>query len=46
MASQYQTYVERASSLILLGTVASASSVTALLWVIADGRVPYRLFGG
>ena len=46
MASQYQTYVERASSLILLGTVASVVSVTALLWVIADGRVPYRLFGG
>ena len=46
MASQYQTYVERASSIILLGTIASVATVTALLYVIADGRVPYRLFGG
>ena len=46
MASQYQTYVERASSLILLGTMASVVSVTALLYVIANDVVPYRLFGG
>jgi predicted permease len=34
MASQYQTYVERASSTILVGTVASVVTVTELLALI------------
>ena len=44
MASQYQVYVERASSTILIGTLASVATVTALLYAIASGAVPYRLF--
>ncbi|MBK9083057.1 MAG: AEC family transporter [Rhizobiales bacterium] len=44
MASQYQVYVERASSTILIGTLVSVATVTALLYAIASGAVPYRLF--
>ncbi len=44
MASQYKTYVERASALILLGTMASVVTVTGLLFMIAFGGVPYNLF--
>lgn len=44
MASQYKVYVERASALILLGTMASVVTVTGLLFLIAVGGVPYRLF--
>lgn len=44
MANQYRCYVERASSTILLGTLASIVTLTALLYAIASGAVPYRLF--
>ena len=44
MASQYQVYVERASGLILIGTMASVVTVTGLLFLIAFGGVPYNLF--
>jgi malonate transporter len=44
MASQYKVYVERASGLILLGTIASVVTVTGLLFMIGLGGVPYRLF--
>ncbi len=44
MASQYQVYVERASGLILVGTIASVFTVTGLLFLIAFGAVPYNLF--
>ena len=44
MANQYHVYVERASSCILLGTIASVISVTALLYAISSGMMPYRLF--
>lgn len=44
MANQYRAYVERASSTILIGTLASVVTVTALLYAIASGAVPYRLF--
>ena len=38
MASQYQVYVERASSAILFGTLASVVTLTALLWIVThDG---------
>ncbi|RXF75093.1 AEC family transporter [Hansschlegelia zhihuaiae] len=37
MASQYGVYVERASSVILVGTIASFVTVTALLAVIVGG---------
>jgi malonate transporter and related proteins len=44
MASQYNTYVERASGLILLGTMASVLTLTTILFLIASGGAPYRLF--
>ncbi len=44
LANQYQVYVERASSIILTGTLASVATVTALLYAIATNAVPYRLF--
>lgn len=45
MASQYNVYVERASSLIMAGTIFSVFTVTGLLYLIAVGGVPYNLFG-
>ena len=44
MATQYRTYVERASGLVLAGTIGSVLTVTALLYAIAVGNVPYNLF--
>jgi hypothetical protein len=44
MASQYQVYVERASSTILVGTLCSVLTVTGVLYAIGSGLVPYRLF--
>jgi hypothetical protein len=44
MANQYRAYVERASATILIGTLCSVVTVTALLYLIASGQVPYRLF--
>jgi predicted permease len=38
MASQYGAYVERASSAILVGTVASVFTVTGLIALIVSGR--------
>ena len=43
MATQYGVYVERASSIVLFGTVASVVTVTALLYLISQGLVPYDL---
>ena len=44
LANQYQAYVERASTAILVGVVVSAGTVTLLLWLIAENRLPTRLF--
>jgi predicted permease len=44
MANQYHVYVERASGLILIGTMCSVVTVTGLLFLIAFGTVPYNLF--
>jgi predicted permease len=44
LANQYQAYVERASTAILVGTAVSAATVTLLLWLIAEQRLPVRLF--
>ena len=44
MASQYRTYVERASSAILIGTLASVVTVTTLLWLISNELLPVTLF--
>lgn len=40
MARQYETYVDRASSGVLVGTLASIFTVTGLLWLIAENRLP------
>lgn len=40
MARQYETYVERASSGVLVGTLISILTVTGLLWLIAENRLP------
>jgi malonate transporter len=44
IANQYRTYVERASTAILLGTVLSVLTVTGLLVLIAEDRIPHALF--
>lgn len=40
MASQYKVYVERASSVIMAGTVLSVLTVTALLYALTGGLAP------
>ena len=44
MALQYRVYVERASSAILVGTLASVVTVTGLLWLISNEILPVSLF--
>lgn len=46
MASQYRTYVDRASSAILIGTLASVATVTLLLWLITGDMLPLSLLAG
>ncbi|MCP8940743.1 AEC family transporter [Alsobacter sp. SYSU M60028] len=44
IANQYQVYVERASTAILLGTLISVVTVTSLLVLMVENRIPYDLF--
>ena len=44
MANQFGVYVERASSLILIGTISSVVTVTALLYAMSSGMLPVSLF--
>jgi predicted permease len=44
IANQYKVYVERASAIILIGTIASVVTVTGLLYLITIGGVSYKLF--
>ena len=44
MANQYNVYVERASSAILLGTLGSVVTVTTVLWLASTGHLPTSLF--
>lgn len=44
LAQQYQVYVERASSSILLGTVISVVTLTSVLYLVTNDMVPYDLF--
>lgn len=37
IAQQYQVYVNRASSLVMIGTMASVVTVTAVIWAIQHG---------
>lgn len=45
LARQYDFYVERASTGILVGTLVSTVTVTLLLYLIATDTIPYSLFG-
>jgi predicted permease len=44
ISAQYNVGVERASACVLLGTLASAVTLTAFLWFIRTGRMPADLF--
>jgi len=44
IATQYNTYIQRGSAAILLGTAASVPTVTAVLYLISNGLLPLNLF--
>jgi hypothetical protein len=44
MARQYDVYVQRASTGVLVGTIVSVFTVTTLLYLIAEGPIPHDLF--
>lgn len=44
MANQYGAYVERASTIILIGTIVSVITVTGLLYLMTSGGMPHDLF--
>jgi malonate transporter and related proteins len=46
IAQQYGVWVERASACVLITTVASVLTVTALLYVMTNGMLPTDLFPG
>ena len=43
LALQYKTYVERASTLVLVGTALSVITVTTLLYLLKQGLLPVEL---
>jgi predicted permease len=42
LANQYHSYVERASTAILISTLGSVITVTGLLYLISTNTIPYR----
>jgi predicted permease len=44
ISTQYNVGVERASACVLLGTIVSMATLTAFLFVIKTGLMPYDLF--
>lgn len=46
IAQQYSVWIERASAIVLVTTVASVASVSTLLWLITSGTLPPDLFPG
>lgn len=44
MARQYEVYVQRASTGVLVGTIVSVFTVTTLLYLVAEGLIPHDLF--
>ncbi len=44
MARQYDTFVEQASSSILLGTLVSVVSLTFVMWLVKTQQLPLKLF--
>lgn len=45
MATQFSTYVERSSSAVFYGTVASIPTLLGWLWLIENNKIPLNLFG-
>lgn len=43
ISTQYNVGVERASACVLIGTLVSTVTLTAFLWLIKTGRMPYDL---
>jgi predicted permease len=43
-ARQYDTWVEQASSAVLLGTLVSVVTLTAVMWLVKSGNMPPLLF--
>jgi predicted permease len=43
-ARQYDTWVEQASSAVLIGTVASVLTLTSVMWMVKTGTLPPLLF--
>ncbi len=44
IAQQYDVWVNRASSMVLISTIVSVVTVTGLLYIIATGALPHDLF--
>lgn len=44
MARQYNVYIEQSSNAVLIGTIASVLTVTAMLYLIASKQLPISLF--
>lgn len=42
IAQQYQVYIQRASSAILIGTIASTVTVSVFIYLITEGLLPLR----
>ena len=45
-ARQYDAWVEQASSAVLIGTVVSVVTLTAVMWMVKSGALSPLLFGG
>ena len=43
-ARQYDTWVEEASSAVLVGTLASVATLTTVMWMVRSGTLPPLLF--
>ncbi|MBI1205313.1 MAG: AEC family transporter [Rhodopseudomonas sp.] len=43
-ARQYDTWVEQASSAVLIGTVVSVLTLTSVMWMVKSGALPQLLF--
>jgi hypothetical protein len=43
-ARQYDTWVEQASSAVLIGTVVSVLTLTSVMWMVKTGKLPPLLF--
>jgi len=43
-ARQYETWVEQASSAVLIGTLVSVVTLTSVMWMVKNGTLPQLLF--